>query len=362
MSACPAWRPISSTRSDAAPSGPSTTRCRPGTTARPWGPGPPRPGRCGERPPPSRRRPRPSLRGRPQGCGRGRGGTRPRSRLRRRPGPDLQTSPATGAGHQIDPAAFHRRDVRDETADAQRARGGGEPGLLVGQPVGGEPDPVALLVDEGEQQFALVAVGRGLSGHVTILRHRTGHVATTVMQTGRPDGFLVRVGDRSAGATSSEPRWRPRRRCRRRRRARARATDTMNAAATTIQATSRTRATVASAVGPAAAGGSLHRGRRHLGGGPVERGVPRRCRRRPSSPLVSSTSPGSSARKATDIESCRRRAGRGQLVGERRAADGGEEVGVGERVETGRQDELPVSMVVVVSPSSSTVRCEASCR
>jgi hypothetical protein len=64
--------------------------------------------------------------------------------------------------------AFGVGDVLDEPADAERARRWHQPGLLVGEPVGGVAEALALLGDVGEEGLALVSERRCLSSHVDL--------------------------------------------------------------------------------------------------------------------------------------------------------------------------------------------------
>nr|WP_231133977.1 hypothetical protein [Motilibacter deserti] len=72
--------------------------------------------------------------------------------------------------HRAHPAALHVGQVLDQPSHAQRARRGGKPGLLVGQPEAGCAQVEPLLRQEGEQPVALVADRADVSGHRGLLR------------------------------------------------------------------------------------------------------------------------------------------------------------------------------------------------
>ncbi len=85
---------------------------------------------------------------------------------------DLLGRTVGGAGDLEDPGpvGLDRGGVVEQAGQAQGAGGGDEGGLLVGQAVGGPPQCLALIVQEGEQRLALVvAVG------VPFLRHARQH-------------------------------------------------------------------------------------------------------------------------------------------------------------------------------------------
>src|SRR5262249_59660863 len=67
--------------------------------------------------------------------------------------------------HPVDPALFTLRDVLDQATHAERARGGGGPSLLVGQPIGGDAEQLALLGEVCEQSVTFVDDRWNLSWH-----------------------------------------------------------------------------------------------------------------------------------------------------------------------------------------------------
>ncbi len=66
---------------------------------------------------------------------------------------------------EVHPAALAVAGVLDQAGDVELAGAGRRAGLLLGEPVGADAQPLALLGEEGEQCGALVGDGWGESGH-----------------------------------------------------------------------------------------------------------------------------------------------------------------------------------------------------
>jgi hypothetical protein len=55
--------------------------------------------------------------------------------------------------------------VLDQSTDAERTRGGGRAGLIIGEAEGGKAETVALLGEVGQQAMSLVVDRGNLAGH-----------------------------------------------------------------------------------------------------------------------------------------------------------------------------------------------------
>src|SRR5581483_11775259 len=108
--------------------------------------------------------------------------------------------------HRVDPAVLDVRDVLHEPADAERARGGREPCLVVGESERAEADDAPLVGEEAEEGVALGVVRGRKSGHAPILTDETGQPVTGFDQSAfvLPFFFIICFHSRTRASVSGE--------------------------------------------------------------------------------------------------------------------------------------------------------------